>query len=126
MKQNLRRAAAAAATLVAAVILASAGPATSQATSLPDWPQLGNDPAHSGRSEHSAATNSGVLKWRFHPSGTWHRLSIPAIGANGIIYVAGQEDDERTHTHSSYLYAVSPGGTQLWALPMAGPAYLGE
>ena len=120
MKLNLRRAAAAAATLVAAVILAAAGPATSRATSLPDWPQLGHDPAHSGRSEHSAATSSGVLKWKFHPSGAWHRISIPAIGANGIIYVAGQEDDERTHAHSTYLYAVSPGGTQLWALPMAG------
>lgn len=78
---------------------------------------LGHDPAHSGRSARGAAANSGVLKWKFHPlAAAWHQFSIPAIGANGTIYVARQEHDESTHTHSSHLYAISPQGTQLWAL----------
>jgi outer membrane protein assembly factor BamB len=119
VKQNLHRAGALV-TGAAVLILAAAGFAASQQTNARAWPMLGHDPAHSGRSEHSAATNSGLIKWKFQPHGTWHGLSIPAIGANGIIYVAGQQDDERRHTHSSYLYAVSPGGTQLWALPLAG------
>lgn len=120
MKQNLHRIATVAAGLVAAVILAGAGPAASEQTNLPEWPQLGHDPAHSGRSEHNAAKDSGVVKWKFHPDGTWHQLSIPAIGANGIIYVAGQESDEATHTHSSHLYAISSEGKQLWALRIYG------
>ena len=78
---------------------------------------LGHDPAHRGRSEHSAAANnSGVVRWKFQPQGSKNRLSIPTIGANGIIYLAGTDLD----AHSSHLYAVSPHGTQLWALPTSG------
>jgi outer membrane protein assembly factor BamB len=119
-RQQKVRAAAIAAGLAAAVILAGARLAASQQTNLPAWPMLGHDPAHSGRSEYNAATNSGVVKWKFQPDGTEHRFSIPAIGVNGIIYVAGQEQDADTHKHSSHLHAISPGGTQLWALRTAG------
>jgi len=100
--------------------LAGAGPAASEQKNLPEWPQLGHDPAHSGRSEHNATKDSGVVKWKFRSDGTWHQLSIPAIGANGIIYVAGQESDEPPHTHSSHLYAISSEGKQLWALRIYG------
>lgn len=119
VKENLHRAATISAALAAAVILATARLAALQQTNLPAWPMLGHDPAHSGRIEYNAGTNSGVVKWKFQPYGTEHRLSIPAIGTNGIIYVAGQEDDQGTHTHSSHLYAISPGGTQLGALRTA-------
>jgi hypothetical protein len=74
-----------AAGLSAAVIWATAGLAASQQTNLPAWPMLSHDPAHSGRGEHGAAANSGVVKWKFRTQGTQHRFSIPAIGANGII-----------------------------------------
>jgi outer membrane protein assembly factor BamB len=78
---------------------------------------LGHDPAHSGRSEHSAATNSsGIIRWKFQPQGSGNRLSIPVVGANGIIYVTGTD----LAAHSSHLYAVSPRGTERWALPISG------
>jgi outer membrane protein assembly factor BamB len=106
--------------LAVVVILTTARLAASQETRLSAWPMLGHDSAHSGRSEYKAAANSGVVKWNFQPHKTEHRLSIPAIGPNGIIYIAGQEYDENTRTHSSHLYALSPVGTQLWALRTAG------
>ncbi len=120
MKPNLHRAATIAAALAAAAILAAATLAAPQQTNLPVWPMLGHDPAHSGRSEYSAGANSGTVKWKFRPHSNEHRFSIPAIGANGVIYIAGQEYDENTHTLSSHLYALNAGGTQLWALRTAG------
>src|SRR6266404_1681061 len=115
VKQDLHRVATITVGLTA-IVLVSAGLAAPQQTNLTAWPMLGHDPAHSGRSQHSAAANSGVVKWKFRPQGTPHRFSIPTIGANGIIYVASEDRD----THSSHLYAVSPDGTQLWASHIAG------
>jgi outer membrane protein assembly factor BamB len=120
MKQNFRRVRPTIVSLAVTLILATARIAATQQTNLPAWPMLGHDPAHTGRSENSAAATSGVLKWKFQPDRSWHQLSIPAIGASGIIYVAGQESDEATHTHSSHLYAISSEGKQLWVLRIYG------
>jgi len=106
--------------LATVLILAAASVAASEETKLLAWPMLGHDHAHTGRSEYNVGANSGALKWRFRPHSNEHRLSIPAIGTNGVIYVAGQEYDENTRSLSSHLYALSPGGTQRWALRTAG------
>ena len=95
---------------------------------------LGHDHAHSGRSEYKAGANSGAVKWKFQPHGMERPLStspwwlssgissfsLPAIGPDGIIYVAGQEWNVGTHKYSSHLYAISSGGMQLWSLRTSG------
>jgi outer membrane protein assembly factor BamB len=96
------------------------------------WPMFRGDREHSGRSEFSAATNQGALKWRF----TFAKMPLrdlisdlasePVVGSDGTIYAASIDDRPRTHTLSGHLFALSPDGKQKWQFDAADFLSAGE
>jgi outer membrane protein assembly factor BamB len=84
-----------------------------------------HDRAHTGRSEFSAATNQGTLKWRF----TFSKAKLaevlsdlasePVVGSDGTIYAASIEVRHSTHAFSGHLFALNPDGTQKWQFETA-------
>jgi len=65
------------------------------------WPMLGHDSKHTGRSPYSTTDNNYIEKWRFRTDSPID--SSPVIDKNGTIYVAGGS-----------FYAINPNGTLKW------------
>ena len=70
-----------------------------------NWWMFGRDPQHTRRSPIVGA-QTATVKWT-HATGDYV-CSSPAIGADGTVYVGG--DDH-------YLYAINPNGTLKWSYP---------
>ena len=73
-----------------------------------DWWMFHHDPTHTGRSPFTGP-GAAIKKWTFATGAEVE--SAPALGADGTIYVASQDDN---------LYAVNPDGTQKWAFTTGG------
>lgn len=55
-------------------------------------------------------SHSGVLNWKLHLGGEYYnKIFTPAIGKNGIIYIAVENDPFHT-----YLYALDVNGKVIW------------
>lgn len=125
MKQNLRRIAAVAASVAVAVSFAVTNTRPLGGEALSAWPMFRHDCAHTGRSEVSAATNQGTLKWRF----TFSKAKLvevlsdlasePVVGSDGTIYAASIEVRHSTHPFSGHLFALNPDGTLKWQFDTA-------
>jgi outer membrane protein assembly factor BamB len=94
--------------LLAFSLIYSAAMASAQVT-IPAaaWPMFHHDPAHTGLSQFSTATNNGSLKWTHRISG--YADSSPIVGIGGMIYITGDS-----------LYAIAPDGTTKWTYPIVG------
>ena len=92
-------------------IVSSASPRTADADV---WPMFRHDPQHTGLSGVDTSANSGMQKWVFAVSGSGSEMS-PAIANDGTVYFG-------VDSLAGGFYAISPNGTQKWALPikMAG------
>ncbi len=74
------------------------------------WPMFKHDLRHTGLGTSDTSRNPGTLKWvldtanQLDPSGAIGVYSSPTIGADGTIYVGGDD----------LLYAVNPDGVVKW------------
>jgi hypothetical protein len=72
-----------------------------------DWPMLGHDLAHTGRSPF-LGSQGNTQKWNYLAEGPID--SSPAIGTAGTIYFGSSE----TAASEGTLYALNPDGTLKW------------
>jgi len=91
---------------VASAVFASAGAIvpSASASGAPEWPMLGSNAAHTGRSQYAGPTTAPThWKWSAAPS-LYTFYSSPVIGADGTVYAYDR----------SSLRAIRPNGTLRW------------
>lgn len=81
-------------------------------TVISPWPMFHHDYANTSRTQFKAAPNPGTLKWKADG-----QASPPAIGAGGIIYVAGSAFGPDGKSEVGAVTAIEPNGKQKWQFP---------